>query len=194
MTVSFGPEFSKNIYETQWINNFSDAIATETYGERYVFAYLDQNTFSTNIRADWIISPKLSFQVYIQPFIASGKYSSFKYLSRPKSYDFVKYGENGSTIEKTINSEGNVSYTLDSDGDGPSESKIIENPDFNYISLRGNAVFRWEYLPGSTLFLVWTQSRADIDPNGNFRFGQSLNNLFRIKPDNIFMLKLTYWL
>ena len=193
LTLSFGPEFSKNIYETQWVTNFNDATTAETYGERYVFAHLDLNTFSTNIRADWIISPKLSFQVYIQPFIASGKYSNFKYLSRPKSYDFVKYGEKGSTIDRTITSEGDISYTLDPDGNGPSESEVIENPDFNYISLRGNAVFRWEYLPGSTLYLVWTQSRADIDPNGNFRFGQSINNLFRIRPDNIFMLKLTYW-
>ena len=194
LTISFGPQFSKNIYETQWVNNFSDATATETYGERYVFAHLDQNTFSTNIRADWIISPKLSFQVYIQPFIASGKYSDFKYLARSKSYDFIKYGEKGSTIGQTTNSEGDISYTLDSDGDGPSESRVIENPDFNYISLRGNAVLRWEYLPGSTLYLVWTQSRENTDPNGDFRFGRSLNNLLGVKPDNIFMLKLTYWL
>ncbi len=150
--------------------------------------------FQQNIRADWIISPKLSFQVYIQPFIASGKYSNFKYLSTSKSYDYVKYGENGSTIGQTISSGGDVSYILDSDGDGSSEPRTITNPDFNYISLRGNAVFRWEYLPGSTLYLVWTQSREDVDPNGDFRFGRSLNSLFRIKPDNIFMLKLTYWL
>ena len=194
LTLSVGPQFSKDISEAQWICSFSDATSTETYDRRYVFAHLDQTVFAADIRADWIISPKLSFQIYVQPFIASGKYSDFKYLVRPKSYDFTKYGENGSTLEQTIYPDGDISYTLDSDGDGPSEAITIGNPDFNYISLRGNAVLRWEYLPGSTLYLVWTQSREDVDSNGDFRFGNSMNNLFGVRPDNIFMLKLTYWL
>ncbi len=194
LTLSVGPQFSKNISEAQWICKFYDPTATETYDNRYVFAHLDQTMFAADIRADWIINPKLSFQIYVQPFIASGKYSDFKYLVRPKSYDFTKYGENGSTLEQTIYPDGDILYTLDSDGDGTSEAITIGNPDFNYISLRGNAVLRWEYLPGSTLYLVWTQSREDIDSNGDFRFGNSMNNLFGVRPDNIFMLKLTYWL
>ena len=194
LTVSFGPEYSKYTSETQWVDNFSDATATNTYGKRYVFAHLDQNTFATNIRADWIISPMLSFQVYLQPFIASGKYTDFKYLAKPKSYDYVKYGEGNSTIEKTISQDGEVTYTLDPDGNGYANPETIDNPDFNYISLRGNAVLRWEYLPGSTLFLVWTQSRQDVDPIGEFQFGKSFKNLFGVRPDNIFMLKITYWL
>jgi len=194
LTLAIGPQFSKDIFETQWIYNFSDVAATDTYGKWYVFAHLDQTTFAADIRTDWIINPKLSFQIYVQPFIASGKYADFKYLDRPKSYDFVKYGEKGSTLEKIVSSDGYISYILDSDGDGPSESIIVGNPDFNYISLRGNAVLRWEYLPGSTLYLVWTQSRQDVDPNGDFNFGKSINDLIGTKPDNIFMLKLTYWL
>ena len=194
LTVSIGPELSKDTFESQWVSNFTDETATETYGVRYVFAHLDQTTFSADIRADWIISPKLSFQIYVQPFIASGNYSDFKFLERSRSYDFVKYGEGVTTIEKIISSDGEISYELDPDGNGPAESQSLDNPDFNYISLRGNAVLRWEYMPGSTLYLVWAQSREDVDPNGDFRFGKSLNNLFGVRPDNIFMLKLTYWL
>ena len=194
LTLALGPQFSKDVLETQWINNFNDETATETYSKRYVFAHLDQTTFAADIRADWIINPKLSFQIYVQPFIASGKYVDFKYLAKPKSYDFITYGEEGSTIEEKISSGGNVSYILDSDGEGPSESITIGNPDFNYISLRGNAVLRWEYLPGSTLYLVWTQSRQDVDQTGEFNFGKSMNDLIGVKPDNIFMLKVTYWL
>ncbi|MCW8818441.1 MAG: DUF5916 domain-containing protein, partial [Ignavibacteriaceae bacterium] len=195
LTLSVGPEFYKDIYETQWIGNFSDPVATDTYGKRYVFSHLDQNTFSANIRADWIINPKLSFQIYLQPLIASGSFSDFKFLQRPSSYDFTVYGENGSTIEQGINANGEVTtYTLDPDGEGQAESQTISNPDFNYISLRGNAVLRWEYMAGSTLFLVWTQSREDEEPTGDFRFGNSFNNLLSVKPDNIFMLKITYWL
>jgi len=195
LTLSVGPEFYKDIYETQWIGNFSDPVANDTYGKRYVFSHLDQNTFSANVRADWIINPKLSFQIYLQPLIASGNYSDFKFLQRPSSYDFTVYGENGSTIEQGSNANGEVTaYTLDPDGEGQAESQTISNPDFNYISLRGNAVLRWEYMAGSTLFLVWTQSREDVEPTGDFRFGNSFNNLLSVKPDNIFMLKITYWL
>ena len=194
LTISIGPSYSKDISETQWVTSFSDAQANKTYGKRYVFAHLNQTTFAADIRADWIISPKLSFQVYVQPFIASGKYSDFKYLAKSKSYNFVKYGDEGSTVEKIVSPDGDISYSIDSDGAGPSEQTTIGNPDFNYISLRGNAVLRWEYLPGSTLYLVWTQSRQDINPSGEFHFGKSFDHLLGVKPDNIFMLKLSYWL
>jgi hypothetical protein len=194
LTLSVGPQFSKESLEAQWVRRFSDPTATETYDNRYVFAHLDQTTFATDIRADWIINPKLSFQIYLQPFIASAKYNDYKYLAKSKSFDFTKYGENGSTIQETISPDGDISYTLDADGTGPSEESSIGNPDFNYISMRGNAVLRWEYMPGSTLYLVWTQSREDINSNGDFRFGKSMDNLFSVRPDNIFMLKLSYWL
>jgi len=67
------------------------------------------------------------------------------------------------------------------------------NPDFNFKSLRGNAVLRWEYLPGSTLFFVWTQSRSDYEDVGDFQFGQSMRRMFRAPAENIFMVKATYW-
>jgi len=67
------------------------------------------------------------------------------------------------------------------------------NPDFNFKSLRGNAVLRWEYLPGSTLFFVWTQSRSDFEDVGDFQFGQSMRRMFRAPAENIFMVKATYW-
>ncbi len=193
LTVSFGPEYYKDNFNAQWIGAVPDPTANHTYSNRYIFANLDQNTFGAEIRADWILTPKLSFQVYIQPLITSGKYSSFKTLRKPKTYDFLKYGEDGSTIEKVVSEDNSVYYSLDPDGNGEASATNIGNPDFNYVSLRGNAVLRWEYMPGSALFLVWTQSREDIDPNGEFRFGNSVNNLINVRPDNIFMLKLTYW-
>jgi hypothetical protein len=67
------------------------------------------------------------------------------------------------------------------------------NPDFNFKSLRGNAVFRWEYLPGSTLFLVWTQERTDFEDNGQFRLGPSYNRLLDADADNIFLAKVSYY-
>ncbi len=195
LTMSIGPEYTNDVSETQWVSNFNDPYAVNTYGARYIFAHLEQNILAANIRADWILSPSLSFQVYFQPLIASGAYNSFKYLSRPESYDFNTYGRNGSVLVRNTSAGGDVvSYELDPDGSGPAPAQVIDNPDFNYISLRGNAVLRWEYMPGSTLYFVWTQSRQNIEGDGSFQFGRSFNNLFSLHPDNIFMLKVSYWL
>ena len=195
LTLSIGPQFTRDIEETQWIGNFSDPASAETYSTRYVFAHLNQDLLAADIRADWILSPTLSCQIYIQPLIASGSYADFKYLVKPGSYDYNNYGENGSTLTQNKSGDGKItSYGLDPDGSGPAPSQEVSNPDFRYISLRGNAVLRWEYLPGSALYLVWTQSRQNIEPDGQFMFGRSFNNLFSIRPDNIFMLKVTYWL
>lgn len=195
LTLSIGPQFTRDIAETQWIGNFDDPAASETYNTRYVFAHLNQDLLAADIRADWILSPTLSCQVYIQPLIASGSYADFKYLVKPRSYDYNNYGENGSTLTQNKDGKGKISsYDLDPDGSGPAPAQKISNPDFRYISLRGNAVLRWEYLPGSALYLVWTQSRQNVEPDGQFMFGSSFNNLFSIRPDNIFMLKVTYWL
>lgn len=194
LTMQIQPELTFDKLHAQWVTSIRDNTASATYGRRYIFANLDQTTFSTNIRADWIISPKLSMQVYLQPLIASGKYDEFKELRAPKTFDFLEYGEESSTLVKSTNENGNTSYTLDADGDGPAAQTTIGNPDFNYLSLRGSAVLRWEYLPGSTLFLVWTQSREDFQSHGIFHFSESMDSMFKVKPDNIFMLKISYWL
>lgn len=194
LTLQIQPELSLDNLQVQWVTSYADASAGSTFGRRYVFAHLDQKILSTDIRADWIISPKLSMQVYMQPLIASGKYNEFKELRRAKSFDYLRYGEDGSTLEKTVTENGDILYTMDADGSGPAKSKTIGNPDFNYLSLRGSAVLRWEYMPGSTLYVVWTQTREDFESQGEFQFGRSMESLFTVKPDNIFMLKISYWL
>lgn len=195
LTIQFGPDFSKDFFDAQWISAYNDPAATATYDRRYIYANLEQTTLAADIRADWIISPTLSLQVYMQPLIASGKYSEFKSLKKSKSYEFMNYGSEGSTITNNLSSSGAVdSYTLDPDGAGSTDSYTVGNPDFNFLSLRGSAVLRWEYLPGSTLYFVWTQNRADAEPNGEFNFGRSVQNLFNLNADNIFLIKLSYWL
>lgn len=194
LTLTVVPDFTKETYNAQYIKSYADAAATETYNRRYVFAHLDQKTLSTEIRLDWILSPKLSIQAYVQPLLSSGKYTDYKFLNKSKSYDFVTYGQNGSTIQKNVDTDGSIIYDLDPDGSGPAVSKPIGNQDLRYLSLRGNAVLRWEYMPGSTIFFIWTQSRQDIEPVGEFEFDHSMRDLSNAHPDNIFMIKLTYWL
>jgi hypothetical protein len=97
----------------------------------------------------------------------------------------------------TVRSEGagdDKTFYLDPDGDGPAAEFTVDHQDFNFRSLRGNAVFRWEFMPGSTLFVVWTQDRNATDPVGNLDFSRDSRAMLDANADNILLLKLTYWL
>ena len=171
----------------QWVTNVDDPLSVATYGRRFVFAYLNEKVLSAEIRLNWIFSPKISLQAFLQPLIAVGAYSEFKELARPATYSFNYYGSNGSTIFQ--NGDG---YTVDPDGPGPAAEFNFDNPDFNFKSLRGTVVFRWEFRPGSTFYFVWTQNRQDFANPGELDFGRDLADLISAKGDNIFMLKATY--
>ena len=159
-----------------------------TYGKRYVFGKIDQTSILANIRLDWIFTPKLSLQLFIQPRISAGDFLDFKELARPHSYDLLVYGTHGSIITK----DGGT-YTVDPDGSGPAASFTFDNPKYNFTSIRGNAVLRWEYMPGSVLYFVQTQSRSNDKAIGGFNFEPSADKIWRMVPDNIFMIKMTYW-
>ncbi|MBI4538918.1 MAG: hypothetical protein HY704_05330 [Gemmatimonadetes bacterium] len=187
LSLRVRPILNRQRTASQWIGSFGDATATATFGRRYVFADLEQTELSASVRLDWTFTPKLSLQFYGQPLISVGDYEDFKELARPRSYAFRVYGEDGSSVE-----EG--TYRANPDGPaGPARPIQLWNPDFNFKSLRGNAVLRWEYRPGSALYLVWTQRRSDMEDRPEFRIGDSLERLWRAKPENILMLKATYW-
>jgi len=185
------PEYDWSHPVAQWVGSFDDPMATGTYGRRYVFATMDQMTVALGVRMNWAFTPKTSFQLYAQPLISAGDYKDFKELARAGSFDFNVYGRGASTV--AFDGE---SYTVDPDGAGSSEAQTYTfgNPDFNYKSLRLNAVFRWEYRPGSTLYVVWTQFKEnDIGP-GDLNLSRDTESLFDTAPDNIFLVKVTYWL
>ncbi|HKJ32809.1 MAG TPA: DUF5916 domain-containing protein, partial [Balneolales bacterium] len=187
LSLSVNPSYTYTYDTAHYINTFEDPTATQTYGHRYVFADLYQNTISSSIRFNWTFTPKLSLQTYIQPLISSGKFTQYKALIRPKTYDFMVFGKDGSTYNSKT-------FTADPDGSGPAPSMDIGNQNFNYKSLRGNAIIRWEYRPGSTIYFVWTQSRTDNQEIGRFNLGNSFPRLFSARPNNIFLIKFSYWL
>jgi len=194
LNVSFSPSFYRDRTRAMWVTAVDDPLATQTYGRRYIFAVLNQTNLAASIRVNWTFTPQLSLQLFLQPLLAAGDYHDFKELRQPKTYNFLEYGKDGSTLTEVRNGEGNVeSYDVDPDGAGPAPKFNISNPDFRFSSLRGNAVLRWEYHPGSVLYLVWTQSRSDYENLGEFAFGRSVSRLVNSKADNIFMLKMTYW-
>ncbi|MEP2446172.1 MAG: DUF5916 domain-containing protein [Balneola sp.] len=161
----------------------------QTFGNRYVFSDIKQTDFSTSLRLNWTFNTKMSLQTYIRPFIASGKYSKLKEFNNPGGFGFDVYGEDkGSVIQ---NADG--SYSVDPDGAGGEDEFTVRPLDFNVSSLQGNAVFRWEYSPGSTFFLVWQQQRSGFRPNGEFNFGNDFGNLLDPEPTNVFLVKFSYW-
>ena len=173
----------------QYVDYFEDETADKMYGYRYIVAQMDRKTVSAEFRIDYTFTPKLSFQAYVQPYMTVGSYSRFKEFKKPKSYEFFEYGiDNGSTII-----EDEDGYTLDPTGGDDSDEFYVSNPDFNYKALVGSAVLRWEFRPGSTLYIVWTRNGSDTQNPGVFNFNKDINNLFKAESDNMFAIKLTYW-
>jgi hypothetical protein len=189
--VRFEPGFRKLRDMAQYVTTVEDPVATETYGSRYVFATIDQNQISLDTRLDWTFSPKLSLQLYVQPLIVAGEYSDLKELRTSATYEFDVYGKNAGTIT-TDPASGDA--TVDPDGPGPAAAFTVANPDFNFRSFRGNAVLRWEYRPGSALFLVWQQGREETASVGDFDFSRDWRALSDVPPENVLALKATYWI
>jgi hypothetical protein len=182
LSLNLAPSFERVFEDAQYVTTQSDPAATATYGYHYAFATLDQKTISAQIRLNWAFTPRLSLQTFLQPLIASGDYYGYKELARPRSYDFTPFAPISSAQGDSI------------DLDGPGVLEPIRNPDFSLRSLRGNSVLRWEYMPGSTLYLVWTQDRSANSGSGEFDLSGSFDQLVNARANNIFLVKVTYYL
>lgn len=189
--ISVGPSYNDDEDAAQYVQTVTDPTATGFGGSRYVFAFLHQRTLSIDTRVNVTFTPELTLELFAQPFIASGAYTSFRQFARPRSLDKQAYGQDVGTIAY----DGSTStYTVDPDGAGPASSFTIDNPDFTVRSLRGNAVLRWQYRPGSTVFFVWTQERNGSDAVGQFDLRNQSSAIFHDRPVNIFLVKVNYWL
>ena len=194
VSLSLRPAYVVERSAAQYVRRVSDTTAGATLGARYVFAQLLQHSLNVSLRLNLTVSPTLSFQLFTQPFTFSGDYQAFKDLRARKTFAFNTYGrDNGSTITYDQAAE---TYTVDPDGGGPAAPFAIGNPDFRVRSFRSNAVLRWEYRPGSTLFVVWTQNRSGFFPfDPDFDLGRDLGReLFKDRPTNVLLVKLNYWL
>ena len=190
VSVEVIPAFSYNTTTNQYVTTVTDPTATAFYGHRYVFAYLLEKTLSMVTRLDWTFTPALTLQLYAQPLIVSGRYSAFHEFDAPHTLERSAYGVDRGTI-----AYANGTYTVDPDGAGPAAPFSFADPNFNFRSLRGDAVLRWEYRPGSTIYFVWTQERSGTAATGigDLQLGRDLPGLVRVPPQNIFLVKLSYW-
>jgi hypothetical protein len=192
--VSLSPSFNADEDVAQYVEAVPDPTATAFYGKRYVFGYVRSRTVSLDTRVNWTFTPDLTLQLYAQPFIASGAYLNFREFAAPRSVQKLVYGTDVGTINYAPATTGSGgTYTVDPDGAGPANPFSFANPDFTVRSFIGNAVLRWEYRPGSTVYFVWTQQRSGYDAVGAFDFTTQRTALFRDRPTNVFQVKVNYW-
>jgi len=158
-------------------------------------AVLDEPLLSLDTRASFTFTPTMTLEVYAQPFFAAGRYTNFEEYIAPRSKQVAVYGRDRGTIVALRDTTGHIAqYTVDPDAAGPAQPFTFDNPNFSQQSLRGNAVFRWEYRPGSVLYFAWTQSRAAGAGFGDLDFERDRSALLRTKPDNIFLVKASWWI
>jgi len=184
------PTYTRNKSIGQFVTSVVDPLATDTYGTRYVFATIEQHQLALVTRVDWTFTPQLSFQLFAQPLLAAADFQDYKEFARPREFAFEVYGRDAGTISR--DAEG--VYTVDPDGAGAAPTFTFDDRDFNRRSLRGSAVLRWEYRPGSALFLVWQQNRFESIGSGDFELGRDFNELWGVPPENVFVLKGTWWI
>jgi hypothetical protein len=161
-----------------------------TYGRRYTFASVDQSIFSAATRLNYLFTPDLSLELYVEPFAANARYESFGQLRAPRSGELDDLGAG-----RLVSRDGEHFFVgdEDEDGDGQPDPSLIAN-DFNVRSFRSNAVLRWEWRPGSTMYLVWQRDRYSEEVFGRDVGIGALTDTFGGRGDNFLALKMTYWI
>jgi len=166
--VSFEPVWTRSTDGAQYVGTHPDPSYAPTFGARYVFSGLDRESVSMVTRLNWTFTPRLTLQLYAQPLLSAGDYVTYKQLASPGSFAFQDLPEG-------------VDYGF---GDR----------DFNVRSLRANAVLRWEYRPGSTVFLVWQRRQSESATRGDFDFSRDVGRLWGAPGNDTFIVKVNLWL
>ncbi|HVO73819.1 MAG TPA: DUF5916 domain-containing protein [Ignavibacteriaceae bacterium] len=181
LKLSMSLNFSSNINDLQYVDKQSPG-----GDNKYILAKIDQRTLGLTFRIDYNITPEFSIQYYGSPFASVGKYSSFKVVSNPKAENYI---DRFTRLNTALNGEN---YDVFSDNLQLPEYSF-KNPDFNFHEFRSNFVIRWEYRPGSQIYLVWSQDRSSLINPGDKSISEAFRNISKIYPDNIFLIKFNYW-
>lgn len=185
LRLSFNPSFSQNRPDMQYVD-------TQGFGgeDRYLFGSLDQETLNLTVRVDYTITPDLTLQYYGSPFLSSGSYTDLRRVTDPRA---DRYEDRYSIFDDDQIQRDDDEYVVDENADG-TEDYRFDRPDFDVREFNSNLVLRWEYSAGSTLFLVWSQSRFGFDRRGRLDVGGGLDRLFSEEGRNVFLVKFSKWL
>lgn len=187
LEISASPSIEISENDAQYIDQVED----DQGSLRFLVGRIRQASTSLTLRMSWTFSPRLSFQAYAQPFLASGKYAHYKEVTDASAhapsarYSVLQPGEYSVMNDDTI--------LVDRNGDGASEYSF-EKPDFGVRELRSTLVLRWEYRPGSSVFAIWSHGQSSSDYDGNYRFGRGLSRLGEAEAEDIVMVKANYWI
>jgi hypothetical protein len=182
MQFSLGPGYT--FIHDNWLNAGRATVGTRTY---YLLAETDQAWLRANFRANITFTPTLTLQAYVAPFYATVRYVGFKRLEEPRA---VVYADRFRALDRD---PAQTAVVLDVDRNGTYETNL-GNPDFSSTSLNTNFVLRWEYRPGSTVFVVWQQGRSASGGDGEFRLRDVGRSIVDALPRNLFLVKVNYWL
>jgi hypothetical protein len=186
LLITLSPGFNKSFNELQYITKVSSGSL-----ERYIFGSIDRKTVSASFRVNVNFTPELSLQYWGQPFIATGKFTDYKYITNPLA---DKYSDRFHIYSsEQISSDADTYYIHET---SPSVTDYtFDRSDFNVREFLSNLVLRWEYNPGSSVFLVWSQTRSSSVSSGNLNVMNDLGDLFSSndnKPHNVFLIKFSY--
>ncbi len=187
LSVSLSPEVTRSERELQYV-----ATETSSGGERYLFGAIDQETTVFNLRLDYSITPDLSVQLYASPFVSTGRYGAFKRITAPRAAAYRDRFEVFDAAQIAYDA-GADRFEVDEDRDGTVDYRF-SNPDFDFREFNSNLVVRWEYRPGSTLFLVWSQVRDETTLlRGRRDFAHDLDQLFAEPAHDVLLVKFSRW-
>jgi hypothetical protein len=179
------PLYDRVTEPQQYVSTLSGG-RPETYGSRYIFAFIDRSTLSMQYRLGLTLKPDVNLDVYAEPFAASGRYYDYGELREPRSRDRILYGTEGTTL--SLQPDGSQIVTAGS------STFTLRNRDFNTLSFRSNVVLRWEWRAGSILYAVWQQDRSESAPIGR---SVGLGDAFRsigAPGANLFVVKTSVWI
>lgn len=180
LEVQLGPSYEYFVDDWMWVEENND---------EYVFARMGRHTVALSLRINLSFTPDLTLEYYAQPYLSLGQYTEFQRVAEPLARD---YGDQFDSLGVIDRNDGVVE--VDADGDGLADMFLGE-PDFNSLELRSNFVLRWEWLPGSTLFLVWQHNRSGDGETEDFDLGRDVGDLFGGDADSqhVVMLKANWW-
>jgi hypothetical protein len=172
-------------------HNILQYIGTQTLGSesRYIFGTIEQKTAGLTLRLNYSFAPNLTVQYYGMPFVSAGSYRDFKRITNARSKVMdARYELLGGTAKYDA---AGAQYLVDENGDSVADY-AFSKPDFNFRQFRSNLVLRWEYVPGSALYVVWSQGRTGALMDGSFDYGRDVQGLFDTHPQNVFLVKFSY--
>ena len=182
ISVALGPSLAREKSDMFYV-----AQASTSATPRYVVSGIDWTTTALTTRVDVAFSPTLTFQLYAQPFLSAARYGDFKEVVDPRAGTYARRFRRFTPVRR-----GDV-YEADLDADGTVDLRF-DDPAFNVKRFHSNAVLRWEYRSGSTLFVVWSQGREAEGDDPAFRLGRDALALFRAAPTNVLLVKWSHWL